>query len=213
LSNGLPYRLEEANSFYDAGAENASDTFASALWGLDFMHWWAAHGAAGINFHTGDRVAARDENKPCRYAVFWTSDRGYDVHPIGYGIKAFDLGGHGISLPTAMANADGINLAAYAVRGWDNRCFVTLINKEHDSLMRAAKVTVVSDESFARGRVMFLTAPNGDISMKTGVTLGGSQIDDDASWKGKWTRLRPEGGRVLVNVPAASAAVVELTVK
>ena len=56
---GLPFRLEEVNNFYNGGATNVSNTFAAALWGLDFMYWWAEHGAAGINFHTGDQVAAR----------------------------------------------------------------------------------------------------------------------------------------------------------
>ncbi len=36
VSNCLPYRLEEANSFYDGGAKDVSDTFASALWALDY---------------------------------------------------------------------------------------------------------------------------------------------------------------------------------
>jgi hypothetical protein len=213
LSNGLPYRLEEANSFYDAGAENASDTFASALWGLDFMHWWAAHGASGINFHTGDKVAARDENKPCRYAAFWTSSEGYNVHPVGYGVKAFDLGGHGTSLPIMTSNVDGINLTAYAVRCADKHLFVTLINKEHDSPPRDANVAITAGEAFAGGKVIFLSAPNGDISVKTGVTLGGAPIRDNASWNGKWTRLKPDKGQFTVKVPASSAAVVELTPK
>ena len=51
----LRYRFTEANDF-TGGVTNASNAFASALWALDFMHWWAAHGASGINFH----------NKPVR---------------------------------------------------------------------------------------------------------------------------------------------------
>ena len=47
---GLRYRLTESND-YLGGVEGASNAFASALWALDHMHWWAAHGAAGVNFH------------------------------------------------------------------------------------------------------------------------------------------------------------------
>ena len=43
-SNGLACRLEEANSFYDGGATEVSDTFAAALWALNYQWWWAAHG-------------------------------------------------------------------------------------------------------------------------------------------------------------------------
>ena len=56
LSKGLPYRLEEANSFSNGGAAGVSDAFAATLWGLDYLYWWAAHGADGINFHTGGYV-------------------------------------------------------------------------------------------------------------------------------------------------------------
>ena len=47
---GLRYRLTESND-YLVGVPGASDAFASALWALDHLHWWAAHGAAGVNFH------------------------------------------------------------------------------------------------------------------------------------------------------------------
>ncbi len=50
LSDNLAYRLTESNDFL-GGVDGASNAFASALWALDYMHWWAAHGAAGTNFH------------------------------------------------------------------------------------------------------------------------------------------------------------------
>ncbi len=98
----LPYRIEETNSFYSGGAKDVSDTFTSALWALDYMHWWAAHRCAGMNFHTGDKVAAADDSVPCRYAVWWTTADGYNPHPIAYGIKAFDLGSHGAEIPVKL---------------------------------------------------------------------------------------------------------------
>ena len=214
LSNGLAYRFEEANSFYDGGALDVSDTFAAALWALDYQWWWASHGMSGINFHTGDKVAARDMNKPCRYAAFWTSDKGYNVHPIGYGIKAFNLGGHGHLLPLTITNADDINLTAYAVRAEDKNVFVTLINQEHDAGARAANVNLDTTEKFMRGQIIFLTAPKGDIATKTGVTIGGSEIKDDGSWNGKWKKLKPgNDGQFTVTIPAASAAVIKLSLE
>lgn len=210
LSNGLACRLEEANSFYDGGALDVSDTFAAALWALDYQWWWEAHGMCGINFHTGDKVAARDMNKPCRYAAFWTSDKGYHVHPLGYGIKAFNLVGQGNLLPLTITNADEINFTAYAVRAADQNLFVTLINREHAAGAHAANVMIATPEKFARGRIISLTAP--DVAAKTGVTLGGAEIMDDGSWKGKWQQLKPgKDGQFAVNIPAASVAVVELS--
>jgi hypothetical protein len=212
ISNGLAYRFEEANSFYDGGALDVSDTFAAALWALDYQWWWAAHGMCGINFHTGDKVAARDMNKPCRYAAFWTSNKGYNVHPIGYGIKAFNLGSHGNLLPLNITNPDEINLTAYAVRATDKNLFVTLINREHDAGAHAANVTLAATEKFARGQIIFVTAPNSDIAAKTGVTLGGAEIKDDGSWNGKWKKLKPgKDGQFTVKIPAASAAIIQFS--
>jgi hypothetical protein len=212
-SNGLAFRFEEANSFYDGGALDASDTFASALWALDYQWWWAAHGAGGINFHTGDKVAARDENKPCRYATFWTTANGYNVHPIGYAEKMFSLGGHGKLLTATVENTNNFNLSVYATTAAEENIFITLINKEHGDSARAADIVLDLGFAKARAEIIFLTAPNGDVAAKTGVTLGGAEIQDDATWNGKWTDLpKPAAdGKFSLKLPAASAALVKIT--
>lgn len=212
-SNGLPYRLEEANSFYDGGARDVSDTFASALWALDYLWWWAAHDAAGVNFHTGDTVAAREENKPCRYATFWTTPDGYNIHPIGYAEKMFALGAHGRLVPAAVTNQDNLNLAVYAALSGKKTLYVTLINREHGTGGRNASVTLAPGFAKARAEVMLLTTPGGDVSATSGETLGGAEIQDNAVWNGKWTRISASSsdGRFSISLPAASAALVKFT--
>lgn len=93
LATGIPYRLGETNSFWNGGRADASNTFTAALWALDYLHWWAAHGANGLNFHTGDYVARNETNTRCMYAAFWSTERGYEAKPLAYALKAFDLGG------------------------------------------------------------------------------------------------------------------------
>jgi hypothetical protein len=218
ISNGLAYRFEEANSYYDGGAFDASDTFASALWALDYQWWWAEQGMIGINFHTGDKVAARDENKPCRYATFWTAANGYNIHPIGYAEKMFSLGSRGNILPVKISDAGtNLNFVAYAVRGDDKSFYVTLINRSHDSTATnlSVHISVKGIEGWKKGEIMGLTAPDGDVSAKTGVTLGGAEMSNDAKWDGKWDvqvvpRQKSRFG-FRVELPAASAAVVRLT--
>ncbi len=216
LSNGLPYRLEEANSFYDGGALDVSDTFASALWALDYQWWWLEHGASGINFHTGDKVAARDESKPCRYAVFWTSPYGYDVHPIGYALKLFSMGARGSCISPEVENTNNLNLTVYAAVTGKQQYGVTLINREQGASGREAEITLAPGLVKAHARVMFLTAPDNDSAARKEVTLGGAEIEDDGTWEGKWTRLfepRKSHGDFTLNLPAGSAALVEITVR
>lgn len=217
LSNALPYRFEEANSYYDGGAPGASDTFASALWALNYQWWWAAHGIIGLNFHTGDKVAARDESKPCRYATFWTAADGYNVHPIGYAEKMFSLGSRGRILPLrAMPKSPGrLNFEAYAVLGDDKNIYVTLINNNHDATATNLSVVIAAAETsgWSKGAILRLAAPNGDVSQKTGVTLGGAEITDAAKWNGQWQAVPCSKNQAMVQIdlPAASAAIVKLT--
>jgi len=215
--SGAPYRLEEANNFYNGGALDVSDTFASALWGLDYLYWWAAHGSQGINFHNGDEVAAGQQLTPCRYASFTSVPDGYLAHPIAYAIKEFNLSSHGQIVPSTLApdaSAKDINLVSYAVLGGDKALYVTLINKEHGTGARDADVTIqTGSATYTKGSTLALTAPGGDVAAKDGVTLGGNPIQHDGSWQEKWTDLSPAptAGQVHVAVPASSVLLVRLT--
>jgi len=213
LASGMQYRLEEANSYSNGGASGSSDAFASALWALDYLYWWANHGAAGINFHTGGYVDSARPTEPQRYVVFWNSVEGFAVRPLGYGIKAFDLGCHGQLIPVHFtSNTDQINLTVYGVRSNNGSLYITLINKE-TARSRDANVTIAPGNPYTRRQVMFLTAPGSDITATAGVTLGGASIQDNGSWPGKWTSLSTpfNKGQFSVKVPVSSAAVIQLT--
>jgi hypothetical protein len=212
---GLPYRLEEVNSYFNGGALDASNTFASALWGLEFMYWWAAHEAAGLNFHTGDRVSMNNEYQAPRYATFVTAADGFDIRPLAYALKAFDLGAHGRIMPLTLANATSINLTAYAAAATQNNVSVTMINKEHGDGARDAAVTIAVPKGvkWKRAEMISLRAPQGDVAATTGITLGGAAIEKDGAWNGHWQSLAiPRGrGELQINVPAASAVVVRFS--
>jgi Glycosyl hydrolase family 79, N-terminal domain len=210
---GLHCRIEEANNFFNGGAKEVSDTFAATLWALDYLHWWAAHDVLGINFHTGDQVAAGEQMNTCRYATFRTTAAGCHVQPIGYGIKTFALASRGRVVSISVSSPEKINLTAYGTLAPDETLFVTLINKEHGAASVDATVNLVAGDSYVRGKVIFLSAPKSDVAAPSGVTLGGAEINEDGSWKGEWTSLTKAepGGRFTLRIPAASAAVVQLS--
>jgi hypothetical protein len=199
LADGLSYRFTEANDHYSGGIANASDTFAGALWALDFLHWWAAHRAKGIDFHNTQWVVS-DIVKPAGKGR-WT------INPKGYGLKAFDLGGHGMVEPVTISNAQGINLTAYAVRDGKN-LFVTVINKEYGANARAARVTF---DANGTALAISLTASHGDVGAKTGVTLGGGFITDENPWQEHWSLLPKDAlGHWDFIVPSTSATIVKI---
>jgi hypothetical protein len=203
IADGYPFRLTELND-YLGGMRNASDAYAAALWALDAMHWWAAHGAAGVNFHNNEWLLTD---------TVYLNRRSYSfqMRPKGYGIKAFDLGGHGRIEPLTMAG--NLNLTAYAVADPTN-LFVTLINKEYGPEGRDTAANIKLN-GFATGDVsaMYLTVAGGDVESAQGVTLGGESITNNAVWQGHWTALgRVTNSEFTVSVPAASAAVVKMDV-
>lgn len=202
-ASGLRLRFTEASDHYSGGVPDASNTFAAALWALDFLHWWAAQGAVGVNFHNTQWVV--------NAVVRPNSNGKFAINPKGYGIRAFNLSSRGSSEPLTVANPEGVNLTAYAVRGMDEH-FVTLINKEHGKAKHDVRVVIKAPGASGRSEVIYLTAPAGDVSAKSDITLGGESIDNDKPWRGRWTPLSSEtGGQCVVKVPAGSAAVVRLS--
>ena len=201
---GFDDRMTEADDIL-RGVTNASDAFASALWALDYMHWWAAKGLAGVNFHN---------NEWLKTDTIYLNKRSheYEANPKAYAIRAFDLGSRGWEHPVAIANADELNLTAYAI-GDDTNLFITIINKEHDTNARAAAVTIVpKDFQFKSSWVMFLAAANGDAGATSGITLGGASILNNAPWQGQWTALNHAPDQpFILTVPATSVAIVKLS--
>ena len=134
MKQGLPYRFTEANDHYSGGVTNASDTFAGALWALDFLHWWAAHDAIGVDFHNTQWVVSD--------VITLDANHQPVCNPKGYGFKAFDLGSHVSVEPVIIYNPNEINLTAYAVQG-TTEDLVTLLNKEHGEDANAAVARVL----------------------------------------------------------------------
>lgn len=214
LATGIPYRLGETNSFWNGGRADASNTFAAALWSLDYLHWWAAHGAGGLNLHTGDFVAKSEENTRCMYAAFWSTPRGYDAKPVAYGITTFRLGAQGKTIRAEIVeNSAALNLTAYAFGANDSE-YVTLINKEYGPAARAASVTLAASPD-ATSAILRLITPDGDVARKTGLTLGGDGINEAGTWSGRWSGSSSVGkaGKIVIEVPAASAVVIKVSKK
>lgn len=205
-SAGFKFRLEEANSdFRMGGTEGVNDSFASALWGLDFLYWWATHGAQGVNFHTGDTVAVKGGDGPCIYAVFHTNGDGYDVRPLAYAMKAFDLTGHGRLLKVAGGPIN--NVSTYAVAGDDGNLYFTLIYKALNQLAPPIQVGLNPGPGFAAPETMLLSSPNSDPGATKGITLGGAEIDRNGLWSGHWLRAK-DGSRRDVELTPGTALLV-----
>ena len=205
LSEGLSYRISETNSFYNGGSSGCSNTFAEALWDLDYMYWWANEKAEGINFHTGDTVSGGT----AYYSFFITTTGGYNVHPGAYGPLAFKLGGIGRIVPVTLSNPSGMDLTAYGVLASDNSLWVTIINKTHETGSITADLTINLGGNYSNGDMWLMQAPNNDDSQTKGITLGGGEVGVNGIWSGTSEPVSVSGGTATLNLSPASAAVIQ----
>jgi hypothetical protein len=215
-AKGVPYRIDEMNSCYNGGAKDASDTYASTLWALDCIHWWAAHHILGMNFHTGEAVGRDGGFGAANYAAFVhePDGRGFAMRPQSYAYLAFTQGAHGKPLQVNAEKASDFNFDAYAYRDDNGSYYVTLINKSYADSARPADASFQLGQNAVAGswKRMDLAQEQQDVAAKTGVTLGGSGINPDGVWTGKWKKVKHAGSSSLtIEVAPASALLLHFS--
>ncbi len=124
-SSGVPYRICETNSFSGGGRPGVSDTFAAALWALDYLCVLAWHSADGVNIETGinqlDFISS--------YSPIGDDQHGhYRAAPEYYGMLGFAEGCRGERVAVTY-DAGAVNLAAYATVDPDGTSMV-IVNKD-----------------------------------------------------------------------------------
>ena len=209
----LNFRLSETNSYWYSGLKGVSNSNASALWALDYLYWWTTHGAAGLNFHTGD-VTGGTQMQPAFYAAFVTSPKGYAVMPLAYGMKLFQMGSNGKVIPVEVTTPENQNLVAYAIQSKDGITYLTIINKEYKE-NKGQSVSILFDKKIKglKIKALVLRLNENNIAGIASLTLGGGAIEDNGNWEGKWEDLRTTNGddsTIGITMPGASALLIEI---
>ena len=201
-SKHIAFRINEVNSFSGGGKKDVSDTFASALWCLDFMFRVASHGGAGVNMETDvNQLGFISHYSP----IFRNEDGKLEARPEYYGMLAFALAGKG-SLLKLTASKTEINLTAYATKNPDGSIWVTIINKD---LVKATSVELAMPPGFKTAEAYRLTAPSAQ--SKGDVTLAGAQISDQGAWTPNASERIPiVSGTASLNLSATSAVLMRL---
>jgi hypothetical protein len=189
------FRLAEANSYYNGGASGVSDSFASALWAVDFLFALVAGGASGVNLHGGG-------NGP-GYTPIANDANGQVVgpRPEYYGILLFDLAA-GKQLRTTISGGPA-SLSAHAVVAADGAIVVILVNKDD---AHAVVATVDFGTPRASATLLTLTAPA--LASTSGVLLGGAPIGADGAWTPSRPSIAVAGSVATVPIFAGSAVLI-----
>jgi hypothetical protein len=215
-AQGVPYRIDEMNSCYNGGAKDSSDTYASTLWALDCIHWWASHHILGMNFHTGESVGRDGKFGPPNYAAFLrqTDGHGFTMRPLAYADLAFTQSAHGQSLGVTVQATNNFNFNAYAYQDKDGSIYVTLINKSYGGQAQSASVSLQLPQGMVSGawRRMDLVQKDQDVAAKTDVMLGGASVNPQGIWAGQWTAVDGgNSGSQTVQVAPASATILHFS--
>jgi hypothetical protein len=190
---GLPFRLAETNSCYGGGKEDVSDTFASALWGVDYMFRIAQAGGIGVNFHGG--------GYGWYTPIAGARAKGFEARPLYYGMKLFREASPGELLETTLSTApDGLRVYAVqrgaAQRSGGRLALIALnLNLNHP-------IDLALDHKLAGMQLIRLQAPGA--AAKTGETLGDATIGADGAWHAN--SHETAGGRL--HLPVASGALI-----
>lgn len=195
---GLPFRIEEANSIYLEGQPGVSDSFATALWGLELMFQVAEVGGAGVNFHTGDSKA---------YTPIGPREGfGHAARPLYYGMKMFQEATQGAALLPVRLLAPRQTVVAHATKLADDTLNVCLINKD---LEHGAHARIETKQNFNFVSLLRLTAPSAEA--KNDMKLGGATVDDFGRWSPRQIEELRWRHNSVVEMPAASAVMVKLS--
>ncbi len=194
---GLPFRMTEGNSCYNAGKPGVSDTFASALWAADYCLQMASLGCVGVNLHGG----ANGYYSP----IVGSIGEGFAARPEYYGLMlAQQFAGR--ILYGATLDSHGANVTAYAAAAEDATVLVAVLNKDGlDLEMMIAEPPA----GFKRTAVAFLQASA--IDAKNGVRLNGHAVtsaEQFQAWLGE--PLKIDSGKLSVRIPAYSAVLIRL---
>jgi hypothetical protein len=151
----VPYRLVELNSFWGGGKPGVSDSFASALWGLDLMFLLAIAGGNGVNWETGLNQLGFVSS----YSPIFEDDEGrFSARPLYYGILAFSRAAKG-DLIHVSNDAGGVNFSSYATYSGHDDLRVTLINKD---LSQDVLAQLQVPENLSSVEMSRLSAPSAD---------------------------------------------------
>jgi len=165
----VPWRMAESNSCYGGGTSGVSNTFASALWGVDYLFTLASNAAAGVNFHVGSSGNGS-------YTPIQASSEGVSARPLYDGLLLFQLASSGRIVPIKLVSG-GIDVNAYAVLAADGTLRVIVVNEDASN---DALVSITPGSAYTRALALSLTAPALDST--TGFPLGGAAVAADGTW-------------------------------
>ena len=195
-----PLRIGETNNVACSGQPGVSDTYASALWALDYLVRAVDAGVRGVNFH-GFLAECRTYTPLCARSRPELASGSLAARPEWYALLAARSLAGARPLATRVAPARN-DLTVIAVRSPRGGIDAILVNLG----ARPIRIALRVPPRLRTSALIRLTGPS--LAARSGVRLGGRAVDRHGGWSAAGARLPARRGALTVTLGAFSAAVV-----
>jgi hypothetical protein len=205
-NNGYTIRIEETNSAYGGSNNGVTNTYAAALWAMDYFCYMAYNtNMGGMNLHTGP-IGSNSGSYNAISPVGVASS--YTLEAPGYGLWAFHYGSQGQPLQTTISNPSGANVTAYGLLETNGGETLHLINKTFGSGAVNVTASITPGGTYTHAQVIVLKQSSNDVTATTGITFGGASMDGSGGWTGGYGAEQTFSGTFTFTLPATQAAIV-----
>jgi hypothetical protein len=194
---GTPFVIAETNSASCSGLPGLSNTYAAALWAVDWVLLAAEKGATGIYFHGVLTTACNSYTPICK-----TGTGVYVAEPVYYGLLFAHLLGTGQMLGTTVAST--ADIAAHAVTS-GGKTSVVVENLSAAPSALTLKVPGVS------GIANVLNLTGGSLAATSGVKIQGAAVSPSGTFTpAAATHVTCTAGVCKLTIAGYSAVVMHL---
>lgn len=203
---GIPLRIDEANSVSCGGVAGVSDTFGSALWATGYIGQAMAAGVDGLNLH-GHPLSCSGYSPICAPDPGAAASGQLRAQPDWYALLLARTLIGDRPVPTTISAAGSPNLAAAGFSG-PGHTLKLMVSDDDPPGAAPLLLRVGVGAGLAPGQVLRLTGPSP--SATDGVRLGGRAVAADGSWTPpqRMDTAPVSGGVLTVRVAPSSAALV-----
>ena len=199
-THGLPFIMNETNTYTSYGMSGVSNAYCSALWAADYTLNGLAVGASGMYFHGTADYPPGNSHGQVQYYTPITQDG--TPAPEYYGMLFYYEVAQAGGSQVAASIAHVTSVDAYAVAGSDGKLRVALVNRGSTT----TPIVITTARRYGRATEISLTAPA--LDSLSGVRLGKASVASDGTWTPVPKAVVVSGKRSTVTVPAYVSTVV-----
>jgi len=205
-ARAIGFRLDETNTVSCGGRSGVSDTFASALWAVDYVARTMAAGMAGINFQ-GAPANCHGYSALCAATPQRLTIGALHAQPEWYALLLTRALIGARPVRSILRSPSGRNIDVTSFLGGDGRLMSVIVDDDPPGASPIA-ISLHAGGRFGAASILALTAPSPAAS--SGVELGGRAVGLDGSWgePAGLSRRPNRSGVITLDVSPSSAILL-----